>query len=88
MVGLANDNPVQTGSAQWITPQKLTSTSQAVDEATYSDTATAGNHYKWDSTAQQYVYNWSTKGMSSGFYYKTGVKLDDGQTYYTYISLR
>ena len=84
----ANGNPVQAGSAQWLPHQKLTSTSQAVDEATYSDPATAGTLYKWDPTAQQYVYNWSTKGMSSGFYYKIGVKLDDGQTYYTYISLR
>jgi hypothetical protein len=24
---------------------------------------------------------------AAGFYYKIGVKLDDGQTYYTYISL-
>jgi hypothetical protein len=84
----ANGNTVQAGSAQWITPQKLTATSQAVDEATYSDPATAGNLYKWDSTAQQSIYNWSTKGLPSGFYYKIGVKLDDGQTYYTYISLR
>jgi large repetitive protein len=84
----ANGNPVQAGSAQWLPHQKLTSTRQAVDEATCSDPATAGTLYKWDPTAQQYVYNWSTKGISSGFYYKIGVKLDDGQTYYTYISLR
>ena len=84
----ANGNAVQAGSAQWLPPQKLISTTQAVDESVYSDPATAGNLYKWDPTAQQSIYNWSTKGMSSGYYYKIGVKVDDGQTYYTYISLR
>ena len=84
----ANGNRVQAASAQWITPQKGSATTQAVDETVFTDPATTGTLYKWDSTAQQYIYNWSTKGVTSSFYYKIGVKLDDGQTYYTYISLR
>ena len=84
----ATGKVVQAGNAQWITPQKGSSTSQAVDETAYTESATTGTLYKWDATSQQYHYNWSTKGSSSGFYYKIGVKLDDGQTYYTYISLR
>jgi hypothetical protein len=84
----AKGNAVQAGSAQWITPQLGKATTQAVDESVFAEPATSGSLYKWDATAQQYIYNWSTKGMSSGFYYKIGVKLDDGQTYYTYISLR
>ena len=84
----ATGKVVQAGNAQWITPQKGSSTSQAVDETVYTESAMTGTLYKWDATSQQYHYNWSTKGSSSGFYYKIGVKLDDGQTYYTYISLR
>ena len=83
----ANGNVVQSASApQWTVPQKGSATSQPVDEAVFTDQATSGTLYKWDGT--QYHYNWSTKGVTAGFYYKIGVKLDDGQTYYTYISLR
>jgi hypothetical protein len=39
-------------------------------------------------SGMQYIYNWSTKGSTSGFYYRIGVKLDDGQTYYVNIGLR
>jgi CSLREA domain-containing protein len=83
----ANDNVVQSASApQWLTPQKGSVTNQAIDQIVFTDPATSGNLYKWDGT--QYHYNWSTKGVDGGFYYKIGVKLDDGQTYYGNISLR
>jgi hypothetical protein len=82
-----NGNVVQSASApQWLTPQKGSATNQAVDETVFTDPATSGNLYKWDGT--QYHYNWSTKGVAGSFYYKIGVKLDDGQTYYVNISLR
>src|SRR5215211_44368 len=83
----ANGNRVQAASAEWITPQKGNATTQGVDESVYTDPATTGTLFKWDSTAQQYIYNWSTKTSSKGYFYKIGVKLDDGQTYTTYISL-
>jgi hypothetical protein len=54
----------------------------------YSDPATSGGTYRWDSTAQQYIYNWSTKGSTIGYYYRIGVILDDGQTYTVDIGLR
>jgi hypothetical protein len=83
----ANGNVVQSASApQWTVPQKGNATAQAVDEGVFTDQATNGTLYKWDGT--QYHYNWSTKGVAGSFYYKIGVKLDDGQTYYVYISLR
>jgi CSLREA domain-containing protein len=83
----ANGNAVQSASApQWLTPQKGSATNQAVDETVFTDPDTSGNLYKWDGT--QYHYNWSTKGVAGSFYYKIGVKLDDGQTYYVNISLR
>jgi hypothetical protein len=85
----ANGNVVQPATApQWLATQKGSATTQTVDESVFSDPATSGSTYRWDSTAQQYIYNWGTKRVTAGFYYKIGVKFDDGQTYYTYISLR
>jgi CSLREA domain-containing protein len=85
----ANGNVVQSASAlQWLTPQKGSATSQAVDESVYSDTPTTGDSYRWDTTGQQYIYNWGTAKNQAGFYWRIGVKLDDGQTYYQNISLR
>ncbi len=36
----------------------------------------------------QYQYNWSTKGLKAGYYYRIGAKLDDGTTAYVYIGLK
>ncbi|MDP2665480.1 MAG: PxKF domain-containing protein, partial [bacterium] len=43
--------------------------------------------YKWDSSAQQYVYNWSTKGLAAGWY-KISAQLDDGNIYSVTIGLK
>ena len=47
---------------------------------------TAARTYKYDATAQQYIYNWKTG--TGGNYWRIGVTLDDGQTYYVNIGLR
>jgi hypothetical protein len=75
-----------TGLPQWLTPAKGSATSAPVDESLYTDPATSGSTYQWGG--QQYSYNWSTKSVASGFYYRIGVTLDDGQTYYVNIGLR
>ena len=72
----------------WLTPVKGSATTASVDESVYSTTATSGGTYRYDATAQQWIYNWSTRGLAAGFYYRIGVKLDDGQTYYVNIGLR
>jgi hypothetical protein len=83
----ANGNVVQGGSLPlWITPQQGGHTSDPVDENTYSDPATTGNTYTLDG--DHYSFNWKTKGYATGFYWRIGVKLDDGHTYYVYIGLR
>jgi uncharacterized protein YjbJ (UPF0337 family) len=71
---------------KWLVPAKGNSTAAAVDESVYGDAATSGTTYAWDG--QQYQYNWSTKGLASGFYWRIGVVLDDGQTYDVNIGLR
>jgi hypothetical protein len=72
----------------WLTPQKGSQMSALVDETFYSVAGTSGNTYKWDATNQQYIYNWSTKGLASGYWYKIYAKLDDGNTYAVTIGLR
>ncbi len=84
----ADGTVVYGGVAQWLTPAKGSATSATVDETAYSDTSTSGSTYKYDSTTGQYQYNWSTKGVATGFYYRIGVKLEDGRTYYVHIGLR
>jgi hypothetical protein len=84
----ASGKVVQVGSAAWTTPSAGTDTSAEVTEQAYSKAATTGGYYKWDAMAQQYIYNWSTKGLATGKYYRIGVKLDDGMTYSVSIGLR
>jgi hypothetical protein len=77
-----------TSLPQWLAPVKLNSMSATVDEGVYTDSPTAGSYYRWDSTAQQYIYNWSTKGLQAGYWYKIFAKFDDGSTKYVIIGLR
>jgi hypothetical protein len=77
-VVLANTAPV------WLTPAKGASMSMPVDESLYAAAADSGSTYRLDS--QQYIYNWKTAG--GGSYYRIGVSLDDGQSYYVNIGLR
>ena len=58
-----------------------------IDETVQTVSADSGSTYKYDLTAQQYMYNWKTPS-TGGNYYQIGAKLDDGQTYYVNIGLR
>jgi hypothetical protein len=83
----ANGNVVQAASPpQWLTPVKGSATTQPVDESVYTDPATNGTVYQWDGS--KYQYNWASPKNGNGYYWRIGVKLDDGQTYYVNISLR
>src|SRR3989344_4451071 len=68
-----NGTPVQAATAPlWLAPQ----------------TGMSDGVYKWDSAAQQYVYNWNTKGFAVGSWYKISAQLDDGNIYSVTIGLR
>jgi hypothetical protein len=83
----ANGTIITPASAPiWLTPVKGSATAASVDESVYAVTATSGGTYRADG--DQWIYNWNTKGLAAGFYYRIGVKLDDGQTYYVNIGLR
>ncbi len=73
---------------QWVTPAKGGPTTTPVDESAYSDQPSTSGTYRWDSTSQQYVYNWGTSSGQKGFYWRVGVRLEDGQTYSVNIGLR
>lgn len=84
----ADGTVVQSVAApQWLTPTKGAATSAAVDETLYGVTTTGGDSYRADGTAQ-YIYNWGTDKSAAGFYWRIGVRLDDGSTYYVNIGLR
>ncbi|HET8596012.1 MAG TPA: PxKF domain-containing protein, partial [Intrasporangium sp.] len=84
----ADGTVVQAASAPaWLAPVKGSATSAPVDESVYTASADSGSDYRYDATAQQYIYNWKAPS-AGGNYYRIGVKLDDGQTYYVNIGLR
>jgi hypothetical protein len=70
----------------WLTPQKLSPMSAPVGEPTYSDPVTSGTTYKWDGT--QYQYNWSTKGLQTGYWYRIYAKFEDGTTQSVVVGVR
>jgi Tol biopolymer transport system component len=83
----ANGNIVQTGSLPlWVTPQQGGVITAAVDESLYSDPVASG--VTFDLKGNHYAYNWKTKSYATGYYWRIGVKLDDGQVYYVNIGLR
>jgi hypothetical protein len=48
----------------------------------------SGSTIRYDAGDQQYVHPWSTKGLAAGYYYRLGVRLDDGQSYFVDVGLR
>jgi len=72
----------------WLTPQKGVSMSASVDESTYSDPTTSGTAFRWDSTSQQYIYNWSTKGLTAGYWYRISAQIDDGTVHSVVVGVR
>lgn len=56
-------------------------------EATTAVAATAGNLFRYDPTAKQYIYNLSTKNLKAGAY-QIFIRLDDGKEYTAIFTLR
>jgi hypothetical protein len=78
----ANSAPI------WQVPQKGGLTTSAVNEDAFVGAGDSTSTFRWDASGQQYIYNWNTSSAQGGYYWKIGVKLDDGTTYYTDIGLR
>ena len=73
---------------QWVNPKQGSATTLGIDEVVYTDPSTSGQSYRWDASSQQYIYNWGTKGVRIGYFWKIGVILDDGNTYLVDVALR
>ncbi len=76
------------GAPAWMAPAKGALTTAPVDEAIYAAPAESGQTFRYDASAQQYIYNWGTAKTQAGSYWRIGVKLDDGQTYFVNAGLR
>ncbi|MDT4925847.1 MAG: hypothetical protein QOG01_3560 [Pseudonocardiales bacterium] len=46
-----------------------------------------GNQFRYDSTSQQYIFNWSTKGLTAGTYLLK-IDLSYGAEYTVIVSLK
>ncbi len=85
----ANGKSIQTATPpQWITPAKGSATTSAVDETVYTDPATSGSNFTWNATEQLYQFNWASPKNGNGYFWRIGVKLDDGTTQAVNIGLR
>jgi hypothetical protein len=83
----ANGNVVQSVSLpQWLIPQRGGVLAVPLDPSVFTTQAPSGETI--NKAGQQYHYNWKTKGLTRGYYWRIGVKLDDGQTYYVIVGLR
>lgn len=56
-------------------------------ESSTNVAATTGNQFRYDLTSQQYIFNWSTKGLASGTYALV-IDLSDSAEYTVDISLK
>jgi len=75
-------------SPQWLTPQKLNALTATTTELLYTDPASTGTTYNYDTTDKQYHYNWKTKEVTPGYWYRIFAKLDDGTTASVVVGLR
>lgn len=58
-----------------------------INESVSTAAATTGNQFRYDPAADQYVFNWSTKGLSAGTY-RLFIDLGDGVTRTVDLDLR
>jgi hypothetical protein len=84
-------NGVSIGTPGVVTSFRLTQTISGtvvsyVDEAVSS--ATPDTAFRWDPSAQQWIYNISTKGMAAGYTYVYTITLNDGSTIQFQFGLR
>ncbi|RHW43410.1 hypothetical protein D1B31_01755 [Neobacillus notoginsengisoli] len=56
-------------------------------EAVSTSAATSGNLFRYDASSKQYIFNFSTKGLTGGTYQIT-ITLDDGTTHKVVIGLK
>jgi lysophospholipase L1-like esterase len=81
--GVVQPDVVATFSAERIS----TSVSGSELEATINVTPTAGDTFRWDPSASQYVFNWRTRGLPAGTY-ELSIELGEAAPRTVLVSLR
>ena len=76
-----------TGTVSYVEGSAEVIPSQQVIEAVSTSAASISNQFRWDATAQQYIFNLGTKTMRAGPY-TIVIDLDDGTRYTAVITLR
>ena len=85
----AGGSPIQaTYMPVWLQPVDGGTTSTTATAVSNTSPGTVGGSFKWDASAQQYVFTWQTPKSGAGHYYRIGVQLDSGDTYTTLIVLQ
>jgi hypothetical protein len=83
----ANGTTVTPGSAPvFLAPIQLGPTTAPVNDTGTTAPADSGTVFK--ATSGSWQYNWKTTGLTAGYFYKVGVRLDDGTVHYVIIALR
>lgn len=72
----------------WLVPARGRTTNLPVDESVYGAAANTGSTFAWSAADQQYQFNWGTPSSGSGYYWRIGVRLDDGTTQTVTVALR
>jgi hypothetical protein len=72
----AQGNPVSTATARIDVAPVSNNVTGIYTEATSTAAATTGNLFRYDATAQQYIFNLATKPLSAGTW-AIGITLDD-----------
>ena len=70
----------------WVSVVRGARTSAPVNESVSTAKATSGSGFVLKNGA--WNYDWSTKGLSAGYLYRIGVRLDDGTTHYLNVGVR
>jgi hypothetical protein len=77
---------VATSAPLWITPERLNTLTEPVDESVHTDPPSSGAAY--ELTGGQYKYTWKTTGITPGYWYKLGAQLPDGTKRYVVVGVR
>jgi HYR domain len=76
---LTNSSAGITGAVAKLYAAKVTNEVVGTEvETTSTATASSGNLFRYDATSQQYIFNWSTKGLTAGTY-QLRIDLADGR---------
>ena len=83
----ADGNVVQPGSApQWLTPQRGPKIGKPLTTVVLGEPQPSGKTFT--RSDQSWQYNWKTTKADRGYYWRIGVRLDNGEVYQVWIAVK